>query len=331
MASTSRAADAVANVVDLDADCGYNGCRKCQVSLLSGAGLFSELEDCWTFLLRHGVVQCHVKCIRCGNIMEISRPGRQMLRCRKLNRKSGRVCTYAVSNLSGTFFAKARMTIPKVMSFVMLFFTMRPPRQRFIMRELHLTAHTVVDWSSFVREVLIHHATSEHRMIGGPGIVVEIDEAKVGRRKYNRGRYLTGQWIFGGVERGNRTNFFVVPVEDRTAETLMRIIRARIRPGTTVMSDCWRAYAGVGNDDFTHFTVNHSLNFVDPDTGAHTQNIERAWVEVRKNLPRFGRKSAHYEGYLADVRFRMAYPDHRDRIHAFWKMAAELYPGLQHP
>ena len=38
--------------------------------------------------------------------------------------------------------------------------------------------------------------------IGGPGKVVEIDESKFGRRKYNRGRYQEGHWVFGGVERG---------------------------------------------------------------------------------------------------------------------------------
>jgi hypothetical protein len=38
-------------------------------------------------------------------------------------------------------------------------------------------------------------------MIGGEGIVVEIDESKFGHRKYNVGRAVDGVWIFGGVER----------------------------------------------------------------------------------------------------------------------------------
>ena len=42
---------------------------------------------------------------------------------------------------------------------------------------------------------------NEQPQIGGDGIIVEIDEAKFGRRKYNRGRLITGQWLFGGIER----------------------------------------------------------------------------------------------------------------------------------
>ena len=38
--------------------------------------------------------------------------------------------------------------------------------------------------------------------IGGPGIVVEVDEAKFGKQKYNRGRMVPGSWVLGGIQRG---------------------------------------------------------------------------------------------------------------------------------
>ncbi|KCZ77845.1 hypothetical protein H311_01137, partial [Anncaliia algerae PRA109] len=37
--------------------------------------------------------------------------------------------------------------------------------------------------------------------IGGPGIQVQLDESKFGKRKYNRGRRIEGVWVFGGVEK----------------------------------------------------------------------------------------------------------------------------------
>ena len=36
--------------------------------------------------------------------------------------------------------------------------------------------------------------------IDGMGKIVEVDESKFGRRKYNRGRDRDGQWVFGGVD-----------------------------------------------------------------------------------------------------------------------------------
>ena len=35
-------------------------------------------------------------------------------------------------------------------------------------------------------------------------------------------------------------------------------------------------------------SLNHSLNFVDPNTGAHTQCIENTWWGVKQSMPRTG-------------------------------------------
>ena len=71
----------------------------------------------------------------------------------------------------------------------------------------------------------------------------------------------------------------MVVVPDRTKNTLLPIIQQYIRPGTTIMSDEWAAYHDTGTiaGGYTHCTVNHSQNFVDPITGAHTQAIEGHW------------------------------------------------------
>ena len=105
--------------------------------------------------------------------------------------------------------------------------------------------------------------------------------------KYHRGRYIEGQWIFGGICRETKA-CFLVPVERRDKDTLLPIIRAHILPGTRVMSDMWKVYDCLQDEGYVHLTVNHSLNFVDPDTGAHTQGIENRWWCVKRGLPRTG-------------------------------------------
>jgi len=52
-----------------------------------------------------------------------------------------------------------------------------------------------------------------------------------------------------------------------------------INQDTTIYSDCLHGYKTdeLQNTRFQHLTVNHTYNFVDPQTGAHTQNIIRLW------------------------------------------------------
>lgn len=105
-----------------------------------------------------------------------------------------------------------------------------------------MSPNTVCDWSNFIRESLEDWCIKNSKpQLGGPGVIVEIDEAKFGKRKYNRGRIVEGQWLFGGFER-NSKNIFVEAVPDRTFATLLAIIERRIKPGTIVMSDCWKSY-----------------------------------------------------------------------------------------
>jgi transposase-like protein len=109
-------------------------------------------------------------------------------------------------------------------------------------------------------------------------IVVEIDESKYFHRKYHRGQWREGHWVFGGIEREGGKCFLVV-VPERTAATLQQCIEDHIEPRTHIISDGWAAYANIRNIHngiYDHSVVVHEHNFVDPaDPEVHTQNIER--------------------------------------------------------
>jgi len=110
-------------------------------------------------------------------------------------------------------------------------------------------------------------------MVGDPNKTVEIDESKFGRRKYHRGHPVNGQWVFGGVE-PETGETFLVPVKDRSANTLMDIIHDWIESGATVISDCWGAYRNLGSQCCIAPSTTASTSLV--LTPAHTSIPSRA-------------------------------------------------------
>jgi hypothetical protein len=160
----------------------------------------------------------------------------------------------------------------------------------------------VTDWSQFCREVILDYIERTSEKIGGKGKVVEIDESKFGKRKYNRGHHVEGQWVFGGVERGSGRTF-LVSIHDRSEQTLIGLIKEWTDHNTTIISDCWAPYKSIPRAGYKHFTVNHSIQFVDPTTGAHTNTIESTWKHVKVLMNQYNRKP-DYTYVLAEYMFR---------------------------
>lgn len=79
---------------------------------------------------------------------------------------------------------------------------------------------------------------SDVDIVGGPGMTVEEDEAKLDQKKNNMEREAEGSWIFGAFERETKKSFFVT-VQDRSGTSLMEVILRRIAPGTIIVSDLW--------------------------------------------------------------------------------------------
>jgi hypothetical protein len=84
---------------------------------------------------------------------------------------------------------------------------------------------------------------------------------------------------------------------------LSELIKKWIRPGTTVVTDCWAAYRSLPEEGFNHIRVNHSITFVNEDTGAHTNTIESTWKHVKATLNPYNRR-VPYDFFLADYTFR---------------------------
>ena len=128
-----------------------------------------------------------------------------------------------------------------------------------------------------------------------------MDEAKFGKSKYHRGNYREGMWVLGAVDRNTGQCFLIPsPNNSRTAATLLPIIQRWILPGAIVHTDQWPSYNGLTAAGYTHLTVNHDIQFVNPLTGVHTNTQEGLWHNVKKNMD--GRKLL--ENVLVNLMFR---------------------------
>ncbi|KAM6997210.1 DNA mismatch repair protein Mlh1 [Tautogolabrus adspersus] len=104
------------------------------------------------------------------------------------------------------------------------------------------------------------------------------------------GGWKRKKWVFGmlGVKhRGQKSVPVLRLVERRTRQELVPLIVHHVRTGSTILSDEWRAYRqALPAFGYRHYTVNHSVAYVNAVTGCHTQHIERAWRSYKETIGR---------------------------------------------
>ncbi len=67
----------------------------------------------------------------------------------------------------------------------------------------------------------------------------------------------------------------------------------------------WRGYTNLDNIGYSHKTVNHSENFVNPNDGTHTQNIERFWKGLKDKKRKYqGIPKSEVESHVFEYLWR---------------------------
>ena len=130
----------------------------------------------------------------CGGRMTLKDPAKPYLyRCTRKGK-----CGRTLSILRDTFFGNTKLSSDVVLFYAYLWLVQVPAVS--IRAILHLSSKTVTDWGTHLRTLVtwdIENLDLAQAPIGGEGIIVEIDESKFGKRKFNRGHRVEGIWWLG--------------------------------------------------------------------------------------------------------------------------------------
>lgn len=211
-------------------------------------------------------------------------------------------CRASYSVLAGSFFSQSRIKCNEAL--LIGYFWLGGCGHGMLKQFTGHSSKTITDYISFYRQLVTSSLDSDDTLVGGENIIVEIDESKFGKRKHNRGHRVDGVWVVGGVERTEERRVFAETVSDRSAETLLDVIRRHVRPGSIIITDLWRGYSAIeSNLGLEHRTVNHSVEFVAED-GSHTNTIEGTWCGIKFRVSPRNRNNNDMENCLLEFIWR---------------------------
>ena len=255
------------------------------------------------------VLRIPTHCGRCQRLLQL--PNKGLVRCSKKQCKMQGQWSQSIYKFS--FFQEAKVEKHLILAFLWLWLTQSSSTQ--IEMYLRWSSDTAFAWTKAIQDVIATVVLNDQEKVGGHGIVVEIDESKFGKRKYQIGHRVEGAWVFGGVELTPERKMFSVIVEDRTKATLHAVIKKHILPGSVIRSDCWSAYVNLNNPDeenlstwlpemnYGYECVNHSVEYVTED-GVHTNTIEGTWFAIKRSVPVRKRTKKLLQGCLFEFHWR---------------------------
>ena len=75
---------------------------------------------------------------------------------------------------------------------------------------------------------------------------------------------------------------------------------------------------------YIHGNVNHSENFVDPNTGVHTQGLERAWLDAKDWYKSARGNMKYLQSHLDEVSWRKLRAHHKHQNTLFTAFLQDL-------
>ena len=205
------------------------------------AGIFSSEESSLQYLIDKQILPDRRRCTICSGWMTLTE-------CSRTKYKDGcawHCCNKWVSVRVGSILHQRRIPYRQFIDLLAEF--SRGSTASTAALHTGLSKSTVESIYTEIQERIAEEVQTLPKL-GGPGKEVQIDEAKFGKRKYNRGRIVPGSWVLGGVESDTDKCFLALCPNNRRSEaTLLPIIQQYVSPGTTIITDMWKGYYNLGN------------------------------------------------------------------------------------
>ena len=209
---------------------------------------------------------------------------------------------------TGTIFERSHVPLDKWLLAMYLLMTARKGVSSLQLgKEIGVTQKTAWFMLGRLREACGNDAT----MLGG---IVAVDETFVGGKERNKhkgkklkaGRGTVGKTpVMGMRERGGRVKAKIVP--DTTARTLQSAIHEHVSTGSTLHTDDYVGYKGVGGLFYDHETVRHSAGEYVREGDIHTNGIESVWAVLKRGLHGVYHHASkkHLHRYVDEFTFRL--------------------------
>src|SRR5262249_31761125 len=151
----------------------------------------------FNFLYQHSLLSTKCVC-KCGIQMNLNSNSDSSLplrfNCSNSKYRSTRTM------LAGSFFENSKIDLVDVLK--LLYFWSHNFTSKQVFQETKNSKPTISNYCSYCRSICEDSLISKtNEKIGGPGVIVEIDECCFSKRKYNVGRITKNTWVFGGKER----------------------------------------------------------------------------------------------------------------------------------
>lgn len=223
-----------------------------------------------------------------------------------------KLCKKKRSIRSGSFFSQYKLPLGVIMKAIISW--SEECLQKDVIRTTSISKATVQNIYKELRRICLT-AMEQVERLGSNDSIVQIDECLLTKRKYNVGRMPCQKWIFGAIDSVSK-DFIIKHIDNRTRESLRGVIIDTIREDSNVHSDQFRTYMYLFPSlPYNHSSVNHSRNYVDPETGVNTNLIENLWMRLRLTLRRrFMRNFENLDEYLAEFSWRKRLESDPERI-----------------